>query len=387
MQQIEYLNATNSTIVGKCNIPTFIPTHNNFYTHNNYIHSYSCAKTCNENTISFKLDNNKIKFNEDIKSKMEVLNAFVKEIINNTCDVYLTGFNNYISVKYLDSNECNSEINVEEKYNLTKITDYDLVYELYSNLLTYVILDTSHLLVSVIITVFNSSKTVENCLRSMLNQTHKNTEIIVVDDNSSDNSVELIEQMIKDYPNIKIIKNQTNNGTYYCKNTALSQLNPHTKYIVFQDSDDYSHPERIRKQIEILHYNNGTMSVTLCNRYNELRFACVSQAIGMDIFENKLGYFDCNRFGADSEYLFRYLKYHNIKPYGNYNYSSKGSAFDNIQNIYYCIPHELYIIDNNDENCLTNINPLNSKKRDNYREKYKRKIFNSDESYYNDFTP
>ena len=217
----------------------------------------------------------------------------------------------------------------------------------------------------------------------MLDQSHKNIEIIVVDDESTDDSVERVTSFIEVHKNIKLIKNTENRGTYYCKNMALKNMSKHTKYIAFQDSDDFSHKERIRKQIEVLHMTNGKLSVSLCERYNNLRFACVSQVYDIEIF-NKLGYFDNSRFGADSEYLYRFFKLNNIELNGNYNYN-KGTIFENNLSIHYCIPYKLYIINNNDDTCLSNINPLNSKKRIEYKNKYINKINNLNNLYY-DFT-
>jgi glycosyltransferase involved in cell wall biosynthesis len=215
--------------------------------------------------------------------------------------------------------------------------------------------------------MYNSSKTIEKCLLSILEQTHQNMEIIVVDDESTDGSVELVTSFIEVHKNIKLIKNTKNRGTYYCKNMALQSMNKNTKYIVFQDSDDFSHKERIRKQIEILYLTNGKLSITLCERYNVLRFACISQVYDIEIF-NKFGYFDNSRFGADSIYIQKILNYYEkSKIFGAYVYENIFKIFQNFKNSF-LIPHCLYIINSNDENCLTNTNKLHS---------YKRLIYNS----------
>ncbi len=100
--------------------------------------------------------------------------------------------------------------------------------------------------VSIIVTTYNSAKFVENCINSLLNQTVNNIEIIVVDDASTDNTVEII----KKYPTIKLIELDENNGTYYARNTGISQSSG--QFITFQDSDDWSHPERVSKQLQQL---------------------------------------------------------------------------------------------------------------------------------------
>lgn len=152
-----------------------------------------------------------------------------------------------------------------------------------------------------------------------------------------------------------------------------------TKYIAFQASDDYLHCERIRKQIEVLYLNNGKLSVTFCQRNGALRFACISQVYDIEIF-HKLGYFDNSQFGADSEYLYRFFKLINIELECNYKYN-KGLIFLNSIGIHYCIPHKLYIINCNDDSCLSNLIPLHSKKRIKYQKKFIEKINKLDNLY------
>ena len=380
LEQTYNLSKYHNCIVGKYNVPLFIPEYNNFYTIDNFTKKNEFAEICRGSTIMFNVNNIKYSFNTEESQGVDTL--FLKKHINSGGKIYVTSFNNYIWIRHLDNKKHTWKLCTNDLF-LKQITDANLIYKLYSSLLEYKFIDVSHLLVTAIITMYNSSKTIEKCLLSMLDQSHKNIEIIVVDDESTDDSVERVTSFIEVHKNIKLIKNTENRGTYYCKNMALKNMSKHTKYIAFQDSDDFSHKERIRKQIEVLHMTNGKLSVSLCERYNNLRFACVSQVYDIEIF-NKLGYFDNSRFGADSEYLYRFFKLNNIELNGNYNYN-KGTIFENNLSIHYCIPYKLYIINNNDDTCLSNINPLNSKKRIEYKNKYINKINNLNNLYY-DFT-
>ena len=369
LEQIYYLNKYQNCIVGKYNIPLFIPEHNNFYTIDNFTKTNQFAEICRGSTIMFNINNVNHRFCN--KKRQGVDSIFLKHHRSNGDKIYVTSFDNYIWIRYLDKNKHTWNLDIND-LPLKQIIDPNLIYKLYSSLLEYTFINVSHLLVTVIVTMYNSSKTIEQCLYSMLNQTHKNIEIIVVDDESDDNSIELVEKFMKNNNKIRLIKNKENRGTYYCKNLALQSMNKNTKYIAFQDSDDYSHQERIRKQIEILYLTNAKLSVTLCERYNVLRFACISQVYDIEIF-NKLGYFDNSRFGADSEYLYRFFKLNNIKLIGSYKYN-KGSIFNNNFGVNYCIPYKLYNINNNDDTCLSNLNPLNSKQRLKYKTNYINKI-------------
>ena len=66
--------------------------------------------------------------------------------------------------------------------------------------------------VSVIIPVFNGEKYINKCLDSLVNQTLKDIEIIVVDDGSTDKSIEIEEEYKNNYPNIRVYRNKENLG-------------------------------------------------------------------------------------------------------------------------------------------------------------------------------
>ena len=91
--------------------------------------------------------------------------------------------------------------------------------------------------ISIIIPCHNVEKTLGRCVDSILNQTFKNFEIILVDDCSSDNTWEVINKYAEKYSNISGYKNDTNKGAGYCRNFGLKQAK--YKYISFIDSDDY----------------------------------------------------------------------------------------------------------------------------------------------------
>lgn len=91
--------------------------------------------------------------------------------------------------------------------------------------------------VSVIIPVYNSEKYIEKCLDSVLNQTYKNFEIIVINDGSKDNSKEILEKYAKNYPNIIRHIEQENKGVAKTRNYGIQIAEG--KYIAFIDNDDY----------------------------------------------------------------------------------------------------------------------------------------------------
>lgn len=90
--------------------------------------------------------------------------------------------------------------------------------------------------VSVIVPVYNTSKYLRKCLESLVNQTLKDIEIIVINDCSTDSSKQILDEY-KKYQNIKIINNDINKGIGYTRNVGLKSANG--KYVLFIDSDDY----------------------------------------------------------------------------------------------------------------------------------------------------
>ena len=90
--------------------------------------------------------------------------------------------------------------------------------------------------ITVIIPMYNTEEYIERCIKSAINQTYKNLEIIIVNDGSTDNSLQICERLKKEDDRIKII-NQENKGVSGARNTGLEAATG--EYIGFIDSDDF----------------------------------------------------------------------------------------------------------------------------------------------------
>lgn len=90
--------------------------------------------------------------------------------------------------------------------------------------------------VSIIVPVYNTAEYLPECLDSLVNQSLKDIEIICVDDGSSDNSLEILEEYAKKDSRIKVFSNE-NSGLAITRNFGIEQSSG--KYIGFVDSDDY----------------------------------------------------------------------------------------------------------------------------------------------------
>ena len=102
-------------------------------------------------------------------------------------------------------------------------------------------------LVTVMIPVFNGEKTIARALRSLLYQTYDKWNAIVVDDGSSDNTVDVVNK-ISD-PRI-LIKHTRNKGRAAARQTALNAASG--DYIAYLDADDFHHPEKLSRQIKYM---------------------------------------------------------------------------------------------------------------------------------------
>lgn len=106
-------------------------------------------------------------------------------------------------------------------------------------------------LVSVLMPVYNSDKYVKQAIDSILQQSYKEFELIIVNDGSKDNSLSIIKSY--NDQRIKLISNPENKGLIYCLNFGITQCKG--KYIARMDADDISLPERLQEQVKYMELN------------------------------------------------------------------------------------------------------------------------------------
>lgn len=120
--------------------------------------------------------------------------------------------------------------------------------------------------VSVILPVFNVEKDVEQSVRSVLNQTYSNLEVILVDDGSTDRSGAICDELANTDSRIQVI-HQTNKGLSEARNVGIEKASGN--YIVFVDSDDYVIPEMIEILYNNLHEYHADVSMCEFRRVTE----------------------------------------------------------------------------------------------------------------------
>ena len=109
-------------------------------------------------------------------------------------------------------------------------------------------------MISVIMSVYNNEDKLEEAIKSILNQTYKDIEFLIVDDKSSDSSLEILNKFKKIDSRIKIYSNSTNIGLTKSLNKLIKLTKG--KLIARQDADDFSSIERFDKQIKFMNKYN-----------------------------------------------------------------------------------------------------------------------------------
>lgn len=117
-------------------------------------------------------------------------------------------------------------------------------------------------LISIIVPVYNVEKYLQKCIESLLNQTYKNIEIILIDDGSTDKSGEICDRYAKTDERIRVV-HKKNAGVAAARNDALDMVNG--DYITFVDSDDFINEEYCEIFINTLVKNDA--DIAICQLY------------------------------------------------------------------------------------------------------------------------
>ena len=117
-------------------------------------------------------------------------------------------------------------------------------------------------LITVIVPVYKVEKYIRKCIESIINQTYKNIEIILVDDGSPDDCGKICDEYAKKDNRIKAIHKE-NGGLSDARNKALDLTNG--KYVIFVDSDDYIEKNAIEYLYQLMQKYNTDIAIGLVN--------------------------------------------------------------------------------------------------------------------------
>ena len=195
-------------------------------------------------------------------------------------------------------------------------------------------------LVSIIIPTYKRPDTLDRAINSVLNQTYKNIEVIVVDDNNPDtearSKTEHIMSVYADNPRVRYIKHEKNKNGSAARNTGARYSQ--AKYVAFLDDDDEFFPEKIEAQVKrleelpdeyavcytkvVFEKENGNISESKENREGDLFFDALTRELSFqagsnlfirkEVFDSIGGFDETFKRSQDKEVVTRLLQHHKI---------------------------------------------------------------------------
>lgn len=247
-------------------------------------------------------------------------------------------------------------------------------------------------LISIIVPVYNSEKYIDKCINSILNQTYKKIELILIDDGSTDNSGHLCEVYAKVDRRVKVM-HVKNSGVASARNKGIEATRG--EFIQFVDSDDYidrdmvetlAHEMNNKVDIVMCGYkrlskdHNGKIDVKNINLYNQV-------SITKEVFLNEFGNIFKNQYINylwNKLYVASIIKNNNVKFDNSINWGE--DLMFNLEYLGYCnnitiISKLLYNYINYNNNSITS--KFNSELHNNQQKMYKavRKFLKSNNEY------
>ena len=206
--------------------------------------------------------------------------------------------------------------------------------EIQINLLEEELLVNNKKLVSVNITTYNRSFLLKRCINSVLNQNYQNLEIIVVDDCSTDKTLEVLKKYKRKDMRINFFRHKKNEGNAFARNTALK--NCRGNYVAFMDDDDeWIDRDKIKKQVDIFEKSkdknlgivcsgierckaNGEIKIEKATHPKDIKYEVLkgglihnSTVLTRKSIMTEVGAFDLNiSRGVDSEFFRRLIIFH-----------------------------------------------------------------------------
>ena len=220
--------------------------------------------------------------------------------------------------------------------------------------------------ISIIVPIYNVEKYLNKCVESIVNQTYKNLEIILVDDGSVDNCPAICDMWAKKDSRVKVIHKQ-NGGLSDARNFGLDIMQG--EYVAFVDSDDYVEKDYIEKLYSAIIQNNADLAVcdynTVDETYNILDKS--KQDLKEKVYnaENKFDYLFCE---TGIQYIVAWNKLYNIEIFKSLRYV-KNKIHEDEYIIYDVINHCKNIVTIRDRlyNYLIRANSITGSKQPNIR--------------------
>jgi len=170
-------------------------------------------------------------------------------------------------------------------------------------------------LISVLICTYNAEKFIKETLLSVFNQTYKHIEVLVLDNNSEDSTVQIIESFVEKDDRIKLFTGNENLGAYKGLNYLIKRAKG--KYIAIQDHDDIWHPRKLALQVDFLEEHTeyigcGGKAIYLYENISKIKFSKVKAINNFSphpslVFRNQGFYYDTSILYKTDAYFMKYI--------------------------------------------------------------------------------
>ena len=141
-------------------------------------------------------------------------------------------------------------------------------------------------LVSIITPMYNSEKFIDATIQSVQSQTYQNWEMIIVDDASTDRSIEIVKKIMSNEPRLHLKQLADNLGPAHTRNNGIKLAKG--RFLAFLDSDDLWHKDKLEKQIKFMNSNEYAFTFTGYEKIDES-----GDSIGIVLpYKNRVSYHD-----------------------------------------------------------------------------------------------
>lgn len=148
-------------------------------------------------------------------------------------------------------------------------------------------------LVSVITPCYNGAKFIGDAIESVMAQTYPNWEMLITDDCSNDNSIEVIKEYVAKDSRVRLLQLEKNSGAAVARNKSIAEAKG--RYIAFLDGDDMWLPNKLELQLEFMEKKDCALSCTslmYCNEegeYTSIELAPKTHTFKQSLHDNRVG--------------------------------------------------------------------------------------------------
>ena len=176
---------------------------------------------------------------------------------------------------------------------------------------------TPSVIVSIIMPAFNAAHTLPDSLSSVSQQDYPYWELLVVDDGSSDNTIELVRERACTDPRIKLLQQPFNQGVAAARNAGIAAAQG--RFIAFLDSDDLWLPQKLSQQLKAMQENEALVSMTAYYRFQHIsqwkgtttppHWVDYKNLLKGNVIGNLTGMYDCQALGKVYQKTVRHEDY------------------------------------------------------------------------------